>query len=94
MIIAKALNVNVFKLLRTMVITSKPAKNTPALRPSASLVVVNSSNEVLLVHRNPIMTSFAGMHVRHLLSNFSPSTRLIAALSGLATLSLPPRLGD
>ncbi|KAH9996836.1 hypothetical protein BJV77DRAFT_1059248 [Russula vinacea] len=31
--------------------------------PSASLVVINSSNEVLLVHRNPKTTSFAGMHV-------------------------------
>jgi hypothetical protein len=71
MSIAKALNVNGFKLLRTMVTTPK-AKDTPALRHSASLVLVNSSNEILLVHRNPITTSFAGMHVRGL-SSFSPS---------------------
>ncbi|KAN0123724.1 NUDIX hydrolase domain-like protein [Russula decolorans] len=45
---------------RTMVTSSSRAKD---LRPSASLVVVNSSNEVLLVHRNPNATSFAGMHV-------------------------------
>jgi len=36
-----------------------------APRPSASLVVVNPRNEVLLVHRNPKATSFAGVHVRH-----------------------------
>ncbi|KAI0032825.1 NUDIX hydrolase domain-like protein [Vararia minispora EC-137] len=32
-------------------------------RPSASLIVVNAKNEVLLVHRNPKATSFSGMHV-------------------------------
>ena len=35
--------------------------STPRL--SASLVVVNGQNEVLLVHRNPNATSFGGMHV-------------------------------
>ena len=50
---------------RTMVTSSSRAKKaSSALRPSASLVVVNSNNEVLLVHRNPNATSFAGMHVR------------------------------
>jgi hypothetical protein len=51
-------------LSRTMVTSSSRAKDLSALRPSASLVIVNSSNEVLLVHRNPNATSFAGMHVR------------------------------
>ncbi|TFY73447.1 hypothetical protein EWM64_g10564, partial [Hericium alpestre] len=33
-------------------------------RPSASLIVVNAANEVLLVHRNPEATAFGGVHVR------------------------------
>lgn len=33
-------------------------------RPSASLVVVNDRNEILLVHRNPKARSFGGMTVR------------------------------
>ncbi|KAG5637763.1 hypothetical protein H0H81_003330 [Sphagnurus paluster] len=32
-------------------------------RPSASIIVVNSRNEILLVHRNPKARSFAGVHV-------------------------------
>ncbi|KAH9950199.1 NUDIX hydrolase domain-like protein [Amylocystis lapponica] len=37
---------------------------TPAIpRPAASVIVVNAKNEVLLVHRNPKSTSFAGAHV-------------------------------
>ncbi|KIM49372.1 hypothetical protein M413DRAFT_438560 [Hebeloma cylindrosporum] len=40
---------------------SKVASLTP--RPSASLVVVNERNEILLVHRNPKARSFGGMHV-------------------------------
>ena len=51
-------------LSRTMVNSTSKGKDLSALRYSASLVVVNSSNEVLLVHRNPKATSFAGMHVR------------------------------
>ncbi|KIY66316.1 hypothetical protein CYLTODRAFT_423532 [Cylindrobasidium torrendii FP15055 ss-10] len=39
------------------------AKSTAAPRPSASLVVINARNEVLLVHRNPKASSFAGAHV-------------------------------
>lgn len=67
---------------RTMTTTSSPrAKDLSALRPSASLVVVNSSNEVLLVHRNPNATSFADMHVR---------TAYIAN----SNLSTKPRLAD
>lgn len=39
-------------------------KKTPAVpRPSASLVVVNPRNEILVVHRNPKSSAFAGMHV-------------------------------
>ncbi|KAH9001122.1 NUDIX domain-containing protein [Lactarius akahatsu] len=39
------------------------AKDVSRPRPSASLVVLNDRNEVLLVHRNPNATAFAGMHV-------------------------------
>ena len=42
------------------------AEKTPAVpRPSASLIVVNPRNEILLVHRNPKSSAFAGMHVRY-----------------------------
>ncbi|EKM55311.1 uncharacterized protein PHACADRAFT_28359 [Phanerochaete carnosa HHB-10118-sp] len=40
------------------------SQKTPAVpRPSASLIVVNPRNEILLVHRNPKSSAFAGMHV-------------------------------
>ncbi|KAJ6531644.1 hypothetical protein DFH09DRAFT_933607 [Mycena vulgaris] len=39
----------------------RPAPPTP--RPSASLVIINSRNEVLFVHRNPQARSFGGVHV-------------------------------
>ncbi|KAI0934566.1 hypothetical protein AcV5_006368 [Taiwanofungus camphoratus] len=40
------------------------AKAAPAIpRPSASVIVVSSQNEVLLVQRNPKSQSFAGAHV-------------------------------
>ena len=32
-------------------------------RSSASLIIVNQRNEVLLVHRNPEARSFGGAHV-------------------------------
>ena len=51
-------------LSRTMITSTSKGKDMSALRSSASLVVINSSNEVLLVHRNPTASSFAGMHVR------------------------------
>ncbi|KAF8965210.1 NUDIX hydrolase domain-like protein [Flammula alnicola] len=35
----------------------------PTPRPSASLVIVNERNEILLVHRNPKASAFGGMHV-------------------------------
>ncbi|KAF7337963.1 putative nudix hydrolase 7 [Mycena venus] len=35
----------------------------PTPRPSASLVIINSRNEVLFVHRNPEARSFGGVHV-------------------------------
>ncbi|TFK22791.1 hypothetical protein FA15DRAFT_671124 [Coprinopsis marcescibilis] len=41
--------------------TSSPKKPVP--RPSASLVIVNDRNEVLLVQRNPKATAFGGFHV-------------------------------
>lgn len=36
----------------------------PTPRPSASLVLVNERNEILLVRRNPKAVAFGGMHVR------------------------------
>ena len=36
----------------------------PTPRPSASLVIINERNEILLVRRNPKATAFGGMHVR------------------------------
>ena len=41
-----------------------PAPPTP--RPSASLIIINERNEILLVRRNPKATAFGGMHVRGL----------------------------
>ncbi|KAF9052821.1 NUDIX domain-containing protein [Panaeolus papilionaceus] len=35
----------------------------PVPRLSASLIVINNRNEILLVHRNPKATAFGGMHV-------------------------------
>ncbi|KAF8201778.1 NUDIX hydrolase domain-like protein [Pholiota molesta] len=51
--------------LRRFVSSSSPmaSSTVPVPRPSASLVVVNERNEVLLVHRNPKASSFGGMHV-------------------------------
>jgi 8-oxo-dGTP pyrophosphatase MutT (NUDIX family) len=46
--------------MRTRAESTKPA---PVPRPSASLIVVNKRNEVLLVHRNPKATSYGGAHV-------------------------------
>ncbi|KAJ7074083.1 hypothetical protein C8F01DRAFT_1205308 [Mycena amicta] len=37
--------------------------SSSAPRPSASLVIINSRNEVLFVHRNPDARSFGGVHV-------------------------------
>jgi len=45
---------------------SATAASTPMVqlpRPSASLVIVNERNEVLLVHRNPQARHFGGVHV-------------------------------
>lgn len=36
----------------------------PTPRPSASLIIINARNEILLVRRNPKATAFGGMHVR------------------------------
>jgi hypothetical protein len=50
-------------------LSKSPKDNTP--RPSASLVIVNKWNEILLVHRNPQARSFGGVHVRCMYVNFS-----------------------
>lgn len=47
-------------LSRAMSTGTKPV----APRPSASLVVINERDEVLLVHRNHTASTFAGVHVR------------------------------
>ncbi|EJF66135.1 hypothetical protein DICSQDRAFT_132280 [Dichomitus squalens LYAD-421 SS1] len=43
------------------IVQSRPTPQAP--RPSATAIVVNSQNEVLLVHRNPKSSSFANAHV-------------------------------
>jgi ADP-ribose pyrophosphatase YjhB (NUDIX family) len=44
--------------------SSESSDNSVAVpRPSASLIVVNERNEILLVHRNPKARSFGGMTV-------------------------------
>ena len=43
------------------------ALQTDDIRRSASLIIVNLRNEILLVHRNPKLTAFGGFHVRTLL---------------------------
>ncbi|KAJ7685593.1 NUDIX hydrolase domain-like protein [Mycena polygramma] len=44
--------------------STSPASRVPSTpRPSASLVIINSRNEVLFVQRNPEARSFAGVHV-------------------------------
>jgi hypothetical protein len=42
-------------------VTTAPMSQLP--RPSASLVIVNERNEILLVHRNPQARYFGGVHV-------------------------------
>ena len=46
-----------------MLISTSKAKDPLALRPSASLIVINLHNGVLLVHQNPKVTLFAGIYV-------------------------------
>jgi len=61
-----------------MAINTPKAKDPSALRPSASLVVVNSRNEVLLVHRNPKATSNAmadDSHLRYSLEEITTRDR-------------------
>lgn len=55
---------------------SSSAVNTPLTpRPSASLVIVNGRNEILLVQRNPKARFFAGVHVSMLRMTYgSPLT--------------------
>src|ERR1700722_8917239 len=48
-----------------------PARRDAIPRPSASLVIVNDRNEVLLVHRNPQAKSFGGVHVSTLILLYS-----------------------
>ncbi|KAG6851288.1 hypothetical protein H0H93_011724 [Arthromyces matolae] len=48
---------------RTMVTATATPVTSQTPRPSASLVILNSRNEVLLVHRNPKARHFGGVHV-------------------------------
>ena len=43
--------------------TPNPRPTPQVPRPSATAIVVNSQNEILLVHRNPKSSSFANAHV-------------------------------
>lgn len=55
-----------FQSIRTMS-TAKASADRPAPavpRPSATVIVLNSRNEILLVQRNPKSKSFANAHVR------------------------------
>lgn len=47
-----------------MSFSSPSSAAPPTPRPSASLVIINEQNEILLVRRNPKATAFGGMHVR------------------------------
>ena len=47
-----------------MAAISQSIPQIPPGRPSASLIIVNAQNEVLLVHRNPQARHFGGVHVR------------------------------
>jgi hypothetical protein len=44
--------------------SSTPPSTPTTPRSSASLVIINERNEILLVRRNPKSTAFGGMHVR------------------------------
>jgi hypothetical protein len=80
--------------------TSMSNEQKPSVpRPSASLIVVNARNEILLVHRNPKSSAFAGMHVRSVMHSASmacaclqlrdrcslevTSTRIMTAISSI-----------
>lgn len=67
-----------------------PAPATPRL--SASLIVVNARNELLLVHRNPKAGAFAGMHVRTTVFGVRVASRA-DILPGLPRRELRPRAG-
>lgn len=48
---------------RSLMSTLPSSIVAPVPRLSASLIVINNRNEILLVHRNPKATAFGGMHV-------------------------------
>ncbi|KZT09784.1 uncharacterized protein LAESUDRAFT_520859 [Laetiporus sulphureus 93-53] len=48
---------------RSLQAMASGAKSADTPRPSASVIVVNHLNEILLVHRNPKSQSFGGVHV-------------------------------
>ena len=76
---------------RTSIAMPSTVVSTP--RQSASVIVVNPQNEVLLVQRNPKSQSFAGAHVR-----YSSSTLFTGASvsrffqEGITTRDRMPRL--
>ena len=58
-------NIYIRPLQRSMSFSSSsPAAPPTPPRPSASLLIINERNEILLVRRNPKATAFGGMHVR------------------------------
>lgn len=48
-------------VIRSMSTAAASTPTTP--RPSASLVIINERNEILLVHRNPQARHFGGVYV-------------------------------
>lgn len=53
-----------FRPMSTSATTVSSSSSSQVPRPSASLVIVNERNEILLVHRNPQARHFGGVHVR------------------------------
>ena len=74
----------VVKLVKSFNMSTRAEPTRPILipQPSASLVVVNKRNEVLLVHRNPQARSYGGVHV-----GFSYCAQLVNASTVIEGLS-------
>ena len=68
-------------------------KQPPFPRPSASLVIINPRNEVLLVQRNPKASAFGGMQVRSVfLSSSWLGTDVFYSRSSLEVISTRVRM--
>ena len=65
----KVYSLTILSNIKSMSSSTTSRSTVPVPRPSASLVVVNERNEILLVHRNPKASAFGGFHVSWLRSN-------------------------